>query len=602
MQFQVMKDPKGYLTDEEVEKLLNSTSSVRDYVVIRLLSRLGIRVSELIHIKVKDILFDDNQIIVSQLKKKGEFHRNAYIDKDTCEILKKYIIMHKMNKEDYILPVTRQTIFYIVRTVGKKAGINTVGSKPIHPHNFRHCIEGETIIPTNYGIITAKEAYLKESLEFDLGNGVHSKVIAKSTHNSDLIRINAGGYILKCSPIHRLFTVGKKGIEEIEAKDIKVGMYLMSSKGNFDYTVNEEQNISKEFCMALGNIIGDGCYGHTKNKNIPFFCLTDKNKEISQFYCDILNKELSHFAYNGSNIKFWIQKSGNSYNIRNNSKQVVSYLDSLLNMKHSKYREVPKFIMSASNEKIMYFLSGYYDAEGYCGRMTSASINIMIQVQMLLLKLGIISSILTRNRNVKLPNGTVINQTQYEVNVKDKEKFSKILKGVKRINLIGNKEHREEYPLQSIINELHSEHITKKDRWHGYMDKILQRNGIKYLSRYKKLSCELKTAESIMKSFIEVGENVTPIKEVIYSGFMFQKVKSLEYLKGYYEVFDFTTDSGKIVTNGIISHNSYVMRGIKKGIDIRKLQLMVGHSSFNTTAGYLNYGSKELEDEYSKMF
>ncbi len=140
-----MTDPRGYATAEETEKILNACDNIRDYLLIRVLSRSGIRVSECISIKKKDLL-ENNQILIKQLKKRKESYRCAFVDETTMALLKKYAKEKGLGPDDYIFfsgnnkkkHITRQMAFMIVRKVCRKAGIERIGSTKPHPHHFRH--------------------------------------------------------------------------------------------------------------------------------------------------------------------------------------------------------------------------------------------------------------------------------------------------------------------------------------------------------------------------------------------------------------------------------------------------------------------------------
>lgn len=132
-----MKDLKGYLKPEEVEKLLKACNSLTSYIILRLLWRTGMRVSELLSLRVEDIIWDERVLVVKTLKRRGERKRRIPIDEKTLEYLRKYLEEKKI-KKGKIFPYTRQWVFNLVRKIGKKAGIVKVGEKKIHPHHLRH--------------------------------------------------------------------------------------------------------------------------------------------------------------------------------------------------------------------------------------------------------------------------------------------------------------------------------------------------------------------------------------------------------------------------------------------------------------------------------
>jgi integrase/recombinase XerD len=59
---------KAYLEVEETEKLENAAKYLRDKLLIRLLTRLGCRISEALALEVKDIDFDTGTLTIQHLK------------------------------------------------------------------------------------------------------------------------------------------------------------------------------------------------------------------------------------------------------------------------------------------------------------------------------------------------------------------------------------------------------------------------------------------------------------------------------------------------------------------------------------------------------
>jgi len=166
-----MKDLKGYLTAEEVNKLLRYAIRPLERLVISFLWHTGVRVSEMLSLKESDILWDERIIIVRALKKRGEVYRRIPIDSRTLQLLRDYITLKKKlpylkrrEKEKYgpnrVFPITRQAVFKIVRRVGRRAGITKVGDKPIHPHHLRH----------SFGIHWVKKGLPLRQLQMILGH------------------------------------------------------------------------------------------------------------------------------------------------------------------------------------------------------------------------------------------------------------------------------------------------------------------------------------------------------------------------------------------------------------------------------------------------
>ncbi|MGZ4902627.1 MAG: tyrosine-type recombinase/integrase, partial [Halobacteriota archaeon] len=121
-----------YLEKEQVDELLQAAKacSQRDYLLLDFMWRTGVRVSEVINVKLQDIEHKNN--VVNIRKAKGGKQRRVLIGDETLETLSDYISEQNIPKDQPIFPITRQHVFRLVNRYG-----NTVGVK-IHPHTLRH--------------------------------------------------------------------------------------------------------------------------------------------------------------------------------------------------------------------------------------------------------------------------------------------------------------------------------------------------------------------------------------------------------------------------------------------------------------------------------
>ena len=140
------KLPK-YLNYEEMEKLLNSIETdnkegLQEKLIIELLYSTGIRVSELVNIKIKDIKIKENQINIlgkgnkerivlfgEQAKEMLKLYLNAYKEYFQGNILNNYLLINKKGKQ-----LTTNKIELIVKDVLKKSALKI----NISPHTLRH--------------------------------------------------------------------------------------------------------------------------------------------------------------------------------------------------------------------------------------------------------------------------------------------------------------------------------------------------------------------------------------------------------------------------------------------------------------------------------
>jgi integrase/recombinase XerD len=147
-----IRDLKGYIEPEQVERLIAAATNLRDALLVRIPWRTGIRVSELISIRVQDIDSEGRAILIKiqkQRKRDGktvERRRVVPIDQGTLNMVREYLEWRKQfpYKGDLLFPITRQMVDQVFWKLGRRAGINEIGDPSIskhtkmHPHVLRH--------------------------------------------------------------------------------------------------------------------------------------------------------------------------------------------------------------------------------------------------------------------------------------------------------------------------------------------------------------------------------------------------------------------------------------------------------------------------------
>lgn len=147
-----IRDLKGYLEPAQVEMLIAAVTNPRDALLVRIPWRTGIRVSELIGIRIQDIDFVSRAIVikVQKMRKKDgkaiERRRVVPIDGGTLTMLSEYLKWRERfpYKGDLLFPITRQRVDQIYWKLGKRAGIKEIGDpavsqhRKLHPHVLRH--------------------------------------------------------------------------------------------------------------------------------------------------------------------------------------------------------------------------------------------------------------------------------------------------------------------------------------------------------------------------------------------------------------------------------------------------------------------------------
>jgi integrase/recombinase XerD len=142
------KNLPGVLSVNEIELILAAPSvedklGLRDKAMLELFYACGVRISELISLKISDLFFKEEMIRVLG---KGSKERLIPIGSSAIKWMKEYLIKSrsllekKAVSENYVFlnlrgkKFSRMGVWKIVDKYVKEAGIE----KPVHPHTFRH--------------------------------------------------------------------------------------------------------------------------------------------------------------------------------------------------------------------------------------------------------------------------------------------------------------------------------------------------------------------------------------------------------------------------------------------------------------------------------
>jgi len=126
----------NYLTKEEVRKLIAKVENIKHRCIIKLLYGSGLRLSELLHLKVSDI--DSKSMIIHIRKSKGNKDRVVMLSNSLLQELRIYFKKHKPN--DFLFEgqtggiYSAKSVQMVVKKAASKAGIK----KQVTPHTLRH--------------------------------------------------------------------------------------------------------------------------------------------------------------------------------------------------------------------------------------------------------------------------------------------------------------------------------------------------------------------------------------------------------------------------------------------------------------------------------
>ncbi|GGA96708.1 tyrosine recombinase XerC [Macrococcus hajekii] len=133
-----------FFYEEEMERLFTEVNQgkpfhVRDQLILELLYATGIRVSELVNIKLEDI---DEEMMLLKVLGKGSKERIVPFGSFAVKSLRVYLLLRRQHAKDhdYLLinqqgqPLTARGVRYVLNEIIKRTG----QVSHIHPHMLRH--------------------------------------------------------------------------------------------------------------------------------------------------------------------------------------------------------------------------------------------------------------------------------------------------------------------------------------------------------------------------------------------------------------------------------------------------------------------------------
>ncbi|MBI2107913.1 intein-containing adenosylcobalamin-dependent ribonucleoside-diphosphate reductase [Candidatus Woesearchaeota archaeon] len=329
------------------------------------------------------------------------------------------------------------------------------------------CVDNDTLVPTENGLERIDSMKTK-SIFIDGRTGIQSgnlMLLQKGCRKAEAAQViktgikdtfkltTKSGYELIATADHKVFT--DNGWKEIDKLTKDDSVFLQSGHGSFNiakelsfnvnntiigengrtYSLNLPKEWSRELGLVLGWLTGDGWFN--ENNNSMGFVFAPEDNEIKDAIKPILegyfNREIKERTYENGCVQ-----------IRSASKYIIDFFKKLGVMQD---RCVPQSVFTATEEAVIGFLQGIFSADGTIGmgsesrnyiRLNSSSIRLLKDVQLILLNIGIRSSIYdrtTKPKEFKYTNskGELVIYTtsgeNYELNI-SKENVPKFLEKI----------------------------------------------------------------------------------------------------------------------------------------------------------------------------
>ena len=135
-----------YLKPDEFDSMLSAAKTERDRLLLEVLWGTGLRISEALGIRPRDIDADGGYVEVIHQKVRGPRRtRLVNIERELAKQMLDYAVQKGIRDDVPLFGMNRMQAFYVIRSLGKRAKLN----RDVSPHVLRH---GFAILAVKSGI------------------------------------------------------------------------------------------------------------------------------------------------------------------------------------------------------------------------------------------------------------------------------------------------------------------------------------------------------------------------------------------------------------------------------------------------------------------
>lgn len=464
------------------------------------------------------------------------------------------------------------------------------------------CIAADSIVQTDSGfssikdLCTGKFGATPAKISMFGENGFNNTSFTWVNKSEPVYKITTSdGYEIKGVAKHRVRVIQNGTIEWKELGTFTGDEYLAISRDD-SYTFNGDWSIGCHEAYLLGAIIGDG--GLTSTGKIGF---TSKDDDIvEQFtrhhkelkYCSSFTSLSDPIAYS---ILFGSQK---------NKEKFLEYYRIPQTLSVSK--KIPESILQSNKSALANFILGYTDTDGSVTKRgieySSASKELLRQLQIILLSYGIISKL--RHKNVKYRDRyndawiLLINRSNCKLFLKNVGRLRCARKQRALEKLILGFKGNPNKDLMRNSKVLFKSLAAVVPSKNSYLSKALSPSTVdRYDYSYQK-------AKNILMYSWEAADTKEwrELNEMVAKNLYYDRVSSIEVLPDEVTYDVHIPDDHTFISNGIISHNTFMLAvyAALKAMLTPGSKIVIVASSFRQSKLVFEYIEKLFE--YSPMF
>lgn len=124
----VLHRPRKIFDKETVDEIIFNAGNIRDRLILELQARCGLRIGEVLNLRVSDI---SGRKIIIQEPKSGRDAEVAFMPEHIAARLTEYVVGRQLSTVDRIFPLCYTTVRNLVTGLGRKLNVN------ISPHDLR---------------------------------------------------------------------------------------------------------------------------------------------------------------------------------------------------------------------------------------------------------------------------------------------------------------------------------------------------------------------------------------------------------------------------------------------------------------------------------